>query len=183
VTRLLRALRQSRGYTAVEVLTAMVILGIVLGGLLTVFVSSSNAQVEANRRFQAQQNARMALERMRREVHCANAVTPAGSSSLIVLSLAAGCPGAPAATTVTWCTRSVGTTRWEVARIAGTAGSCVGGTQYADYVTAANAFTFTAGTGGQLSTLRIDFPVDLTPADTNSAWRLTDDLVLRNDPR
>lgn len=59
------------GYTLVELLAVMLILGIVLTGLTTAFVSGSHAELTLNRRFQAQQQARLALDRIRSDVHCA----------------------------------------------------------------------------------------------------------------
>ena len=40
---------------------------------MQLFVSASHAQVDMNNRFQAQQNARLALDGLRREIHCASA--------------------------------------------------------------------------------------------------------------
>ena len=64
-------LRGERGYTLVEMLTVMVIMGVVMSGLTTVFVHASNSEADMNTRFQAQLTARLALDKMRREVHCA----------------------------------------------------------------------------------------------------------------
>jgi len=44
---------EERGYSVVELLGVMVILGVVLSGLTAVFVSGSNASVDLNRRFAA----------------------------------------------------------------------------------------------------------------------------------
>jgi prepilin-type N-terminal cleavage/methylation domain-containing protein len=65
---------QQRGYTLVELLTVMSILGVVMTGLTTLFVQGSNAEVDMNARFQAQQDTRLALDRMRRDAHCASDV-------------------------------------------------------------------------------------------------------------
>ena len=62
-----------RGYTLVEMLVVMAILGVVIAGLTTVFVSGSRAELDMNRRFQAQQQARLALDRIRADLHCASA--------------------------------------------------------------------------------------------------------------
>jgi type II secretory pathway pseudopilin PulG len=175
--------RRSDGFTVVELVTAAVVLGVVLGALVTLFVEGSNSQIDANRRFQAQLNARQALERMRREVHCASDLAE-DSGRRVVLTLPAACPGTGGVPAfVTWCTRSLGTDRNGVFRIAGSAASCTGGAQYADFVTTRNVFDFDSGSSGELGRLEVDLPVDLTPADTVGRWRLTDNLVLRNDTR
>ena len=182
--RRLRARPRRSGYTLIELLVVMMILGTILAAVVSIFVSSSNAQVDANQRFQAQQNARLALERLRREAHCAANVLQTGRVTRVTLSLPQGCPGAATAPAfATWCTRSLGTTRWGVYRIAGNPATCTGGTLYADFVTRGDAFQFTPGAMGTLSTLRVDFPVDLTPGTAARAWALTDNLVLRNDTR
>jgi type II secretory pathway pseudopilin PulG len=51
----------------IELLTAMGILGIGVDVLTTVLVSATNADVRMNQNFQAQTQARTALERFRRE--------------------------------------------------------------------------------------------------------------------
>src|SRR5262249_60404684 len=58
----------------VELLVTMVILGVVLSGLTTVFISGSSATVNLDLRAQGQQNARLALDRLRVDIHCASAV-------------------------------------------------------------------------------------------------------------
>ena len=57
-------------------LVVVAILAIVLGGLTTLFVSALTSQVDQPNRVQAQQNARLALDALRREIHCAKAITP-----------------------------------------------------------------------------------------------------------
>ena len=118
IARLRGRLAESGGYTLTEMLVVLAILGIVLAALVQLFVSASNAQVDMNNRFQAQQNARLALDGLRREIHCASAVPPdtAGdvasraTSITITLRLATYCPTNTTACTgdVTWCTKDDG---------------------------------------------------------------------------
>ena len=68
-----RIMGGQHGYSLIELLVTMVILVIVLGSLTTVFVSGSSAEASLNRRFQAQQNARLGLDRIRTDIHCATA--------------------------------------------------------------------------------------------------------------
>ena len=89
--RLLRRLGRERGYSLVEMLIVMSILGVVMGSLTTVFVQASNAEFDMNARFQAQLTGRLALDKMRREVHCASVATPTGSSSSVTLTLPSYC--------------------------------------------------------------------------------------------
>ena len=71
--RRLLPLRGQSGYALTELLTVLVILTIVLGGLTALFVSATRAEVDMQKRFEAQQEARLAMDALRREVHCASA--------------------------------------------------------------------------------------------------------------
>ena len=167
------------GYTLVELVTVMVILGTVLAGLATMFQSGVRAELRATRDFQAQQNARLALDRMRHELHCASVISaPNGAAvSTIAVTLPAACPGTD--TTVTYATQTVATGRWRLTRTPG-AGSAV---TVADYLTASAIFTYYIPGAGTLGRLRVDIPVNLNPTDLSTEWRLQDDIVLRNTNR
>jgi prepilin-type N-terminal cleavage/methylation domain-containing protein len=52
-----RRLRRDEGYTLVEMLTVLVIMGVVMASLTTVFVSASNAELDQNNRFQSRPRA------------------------------------------------------------------------------------------------------------------------------
>lgn len=170
-----RLLRQESGYTLIELLQVTVILGVVLGSLTAVFVSAMNSELEMNKRFTAQQEARLAVDRMRREIHCARLVSPTGVSASITVTLPAGCPTAGASeTTVTYATQSVGTSRYELRR---------DGVRVADFITAANAFNFTAQSTSSLAKLTVDLPVNTKPSEASKTWRLVADIVLRNSTR
>ena len=80
----LTATRREGGYTLVEMLLVMSILGLVMGGLTTLFVHASNAELDMNRRFQAQQDARVALDRLRRDLHCASSASSSSATSVTV---------------------------------------------------------------------------------------------------
>jgi prepilin-type N-terminal cleavage/methylation domain-containing protein len=182
-------LRSERGYTLVEMLTVLVIMGVVMGGLTTVFVSATNSESDMNNRFQAQLNARLALDKMRREVHCANVATPTGSSSSVTITLPSYCKTGSGS--VTWCTRSVATNRYALYRVVGS--TCSGGVLWADYLTPSSTatvcsgalciFNYTAQSTSSLAKLGVDFPVNVKPAKTVELYELTDSIVLRNSSR
>ena len=94
MTRLKRRLACERGYTLIELLMVLAILGTIVGAITTLFVQATNAEFDMNRRFQAQQSARVAIDKMRREIHCASAITPTGVSSSITVTLPGQCPTA-----------------------------------------------------------------------------------------
>ena len=56
-------------------IVVLAILVVVLTALTQLFVSASTAEVDMSKRVQAQQDARLALDSLRREIHCAKAVT------------------------------------------------------------------------------------------------------------
>jgi Tfp pilus assembly protein PilW len=91
-------LRAEGGYSVFELLTVMVILSIVLTGLTTVFVSATNGDVDQNRRFQAQQEARVAIDKLKRDIHCSSAGMSPMSATQVTLNNP--CAGG----TVSWCT-------------------------------------------------------------------------------
>ena len=187
--RLLRRLGRERGYSLVEMLIVMSIMGVVMGALTTVFVQATNAEQGMNDRFQAQQTARLALDKMRREVHCASVATPTGSSSSVTLTLPSYCKTGSGS--ITWCTRSVATNRYALYRALGS--SCTGGVKWADYLTPTSTatvcsgalciFNYTAQTTTSLADLKVDFPVNLRPAKSVELYELIDDIVLRNSTR
>lgn len=177
--RLQRILRQQAGYTLIELITASVLLLIVLAGLGNLFVSSSNAEVNANKSFRAQTEARVALDRLRRDTRCATTITPSGvATTSITMTLPSGCTELSGS--VTWCTRASGTT-FELYRISGAA--CAGGTRYAQSLTQAQVFTFTAGASGELGRLGIDLWVDVNTSDALKGFHITESLVPRNATR
>ena len=177
----LRSLRRrvagQAGYTMMELLIVMVILGTVLGAVTALFVQATNAEFDMNRRFQAQQAARVAIDRMRREIHCASAITPTGVSNSISVTLPSQCPTAGGVqTTITYDMNQV-----------------VAGQRYtlrrntvvlADFSTLQNAFNYAAPVSGvSLGKLTVTLPINTTPSNTGKQWKLVADMVLRNTTR
>ena len=80
-----------------ELVVTMALMSIVAAALSTVIVSASNAEVRTNRSFQAQVQGRIALNKLRRELHCASAITVRSSSGS---ALSAGTAGAQIAITL-----------------------------------------------------------------------------------
>jgi prepilin-type N-terminal cleavage/methylation domain-containing protein len=165
------------GYTMMELLIVMVILGTVLGAVTALFVQANNAEFDMNRRFQAQQSARVAIDKMRREIHCASAITPTGVSNSISVTLPSQCPTAGGVqTTVTYDMNQV-----------------VAGQRYtlrrntvilADYSTLQNAFNYAAPVAGtSLGKLTVTLPINTKPTDASKQWKVVAGMVLRNTTR
>ena len=188
-SRLLQALRRERGYSLIEMLIVLSIMSVVMGALTTVFVHASNAELDMNNRFQAQQGARLALDKMRREVHCASVATPTGQSSSVTLTLPNYCKTGTGS--ITWCTRNVSTNRYALYRVVGS--TCSGGVKWADYLVPTSSapvcsgalciFTYTAQSTTSLAKLHVDFPVNIKPSKSVELYELADDIVLRNSSR
>jgi len=169
-----RFLARQGGYTLIELMVVMIILAVIVGALSTAFVSGARSELNANQLFQAQQNARLALDRLRQELHCASSVSSANgvAVSTITATLPTACPGPD--TSVTWATQLVSANRYRLDRA---------GVEVADYLTTANVFTYYVPATGTLGLLRVDLPVNLNPAESFKEWRLIDDIVLRNTLR
>jgi prepilin-type N-terminal cleavage/methylation domain-containing protein len=187
--RLLRVLRDERGYSLIEMLIVLSITSVVMGALTVLFIQASNAELDTNNRFQAQQTARLALDKMRREVHCASMATPSGQSSSITLTLPNYCKTGNGS--ITWCTRNVSTNRYALYRVVGS--TCSGGVKWADYLVPSSSapdcsgalciFTYTAQSTASLAKLHVDFPVNVKPSKGVELYELADDIVLRNSSR
>ena len=100
---------EESGFTLIELVTVLGMLVIVMTCLSYAMIAAHKAEEDMNRRFASQINARIALDQLRREIHCASALTPAGASASITITLGSRCPTAGAGTTVSWCTSGTGT--------------------------------------------------------------------------
>jgi prepilin-type N-terminal cleavage/methylation domain-containing protein len=178
--RLRQALRDERGFTLIELLTVLAMLVIVMTALSTVLVAATKAEEDMNRRFGSQINARVALDMLRREIHCASSVSPTGASASITIVLGSRCPFA-GGSTVRWCTVGSGSS---YALYRTTAATCdASGKKVVDYLTTGSVFTYTPQSTSSLAYLSVSLPVNTNPATALPDYRLTDDIVLRNSTR
>lgn len=179
-----------QGYSLIEMLVTMVILAIVLAGLTTIFVSGQNAEATLNRRFQAQENARLALDRIRGDIHCASAAQAQTINTYPGVKLADGnCFGATP--TISWCVVQYSTTpvRYQLFRTTTTGTTACTATDasrvlVADYLTSSSAFTTATIPQYTLQRVGVDFKVSAN-ATTSTAdlYELTDSIVARNATR
>jgi type II secretory pathway pseudopilin PulG len=174
--RLRARLRSEQGSSMIELLTAMMILGTVTAAVTVLFLRASTAEVEMNQRFQAQQEARIAVDRLRREVHCAKLITPTGVSAAISVTVARVCPTAIG---------NVDTVHtYDVVSADGRFKLRRDNIVIADYVAEQNVFNYMAPvTGTSLGKLTVTLPINRTPSDQGKEWRLVADVVLRNTSR
>ena len=178
-----KALRSERGYTLIELVVVLAIFMTIVTALVSLFTSGAKAELDMNRRFEAQQNARLALDRMRRELHCSSGITATAgvAVSSISVALPSQCPSSGGvAITVVYDTSLVSTNRYRIRRtVSGTT------TVIADYIMTANgnAFTYTPASATSRALLHVNFQVNINPNEGWKTWRLVDDIVLRNTLR
>ena len=197
-------LRGEGGYTLAELVVVMAILGVVVGGIVMLFARAINADADQQRRFHAQQDARLALDKLRREIHAACTVSNPSTyntaeSSITLYFSTDSC--ASGTHTVTWCTSGSGS-RYGLYRIVAT--TCTGATQkYADYLTTGSIFTYlppnsyvttlnggtgsaaitTAAGSSTLPRLHVAFTVNRKPSKSKDQFKIADDIAFRNGPR
>lgn len=210
--RRMRALLED-GFTLLELIVTMAILLTVIAALTDVLVQSSNSELDANRRFQVQEQARLGLDKLRRELHCASSVTVvdgggntlgAGvSGSTIYATLTSVCPTSGLTSPdqfayVTWCTLPSGLESgdyalYRVSSLTSQPACSTSGVKWADYLTTATPFclpdTSNACDGvlkpaTSLPALHVTLPLNLGgPSAPTGSYNLVDDIVLRNSTR
>lgn len=192
--RLLAAIRrQEGGYTLVELVVVMAILGVVMTGLTTVFVGGSNAEVKLNNRFHAQQEARTALDKIRVDIHCASAAQASPINTYTALRLTV--TSCNASTTYDyWCVISSSTApqRYQLwrttAAVAPTSTTCTASDAarvlIASNLVSSSAFTTNATPQNGLQTVAVDFKASgNSVSNTKEVYELTDSIVARNSAR
>lgn len=177
--------RSRAGYTLVELIAVLAIFLGIATALVSLFASGARAELDLNRRFQAQQQARLALDKLRRELHCSNGITVGadedadGAVADITVSLPSQCPSAQGVpTSVVYATELVAGDRWKLSRTKGAVTMPL-----ADYLTNGDLFTYTPESGDARALLHVDIPVNVYPNEGSTDWRLVDDIVLRNTLR
>lgn len=198
-----RRLSAQAGYTLIELVVVMAVLGIVMGALADGFASASKTETDQVARADDQQAARQVLERMRTDIHCASGAeaqatldalgNPTGTGYTLQLSVTQNqCPGVTTGSNgVQWCSVSVGgsTTRYAVYRT--TSGNCgpADALFEVDYITSYGAITggnfwsLPACSTGRLQAVTVNLPVNRTPVSRPDAtYDLTDTIAMRNAP-
>jgi type II secretory pathway pseudopilin PulG len=186
-------------------ITVMAILGVVLGGVVTLFTAGIKADSDQNQRFQAQQDTRLALDKLRRDVHSACTIsTPTTyntwTSSVTLYQSSDTC--ASGTHSVTWCTAASGSTFILQRTVAAT---CTGTlVTIASSLTNANIFAYippnshlvtstSVGNGmtaadiatqdGAYSVPRLHVDLTVNRQGATHSYRLVDDIAFRNGPR
>ena len=159
------------GYTLVELLIVMAILGIILGGIGGALVSGQRAQNDTNARVAAQGAARTALDRFEFEARCASYGTILNSGAGVALTMPSQCPHATG--NIAWCVSGGVLTRYSGSS------TCSGASiAYIDSVTTPTPFSLIWGTSN-LPRLQIALAVNTTGRSSDT-FRLNDAIAMRN---
>lgn len=167
------------GYALTELLVVLVILGVVVASLGTLFTSGTNAERDLNARFQAQSAARTALDRLRSEIHTSCEAFVTGGNRLLLMRLDAS--SACSVSNATWCTSGSGS-RFGLYRGAGASCSSTSGVRFADHLTSDTVFSVVTS-AGRLPRVGVDLRVNPRTDAPRLEYRLQDAIVLRNGRR
>jgi prepilin-type N-terminal cleavage/methylation domain-containing protein len=190
VARIRALLAREDGMTLPELLTTMAILGIVVTAIVGVSVSGLRATTDMNQRFQAQQDGRLALVKMRNDIETS---CSAATVKLNGTTVAAGTAGNTFTVDdtcitngqqVTWCATSAnGNAPFTLYRQVGPTCAASTGVLEAQDLTTAADFTSVITTGYHPQ-LTVNLPLDanLRPGRPANAdlYTLTDTMMLRN---
>jgi prepilin-type N-terminal cleavage/methylation domain-containing protein len=180
VRRPFRRLSNESGYSLVELLTAMAILSFIVGGITTLFVSGSNAEIDMNRRFVAQQETRVAMDKLRRDAHCSSKAIKPTSTTYVLLNDPCQTGGV-----ISWCTIQIGTTG--VYKLYRSTTSTCNATSiaYAENLvnTSGAVFTYTQQSTDSLGKLKVDLKSNAKPTMAMESYELIDSVVFRNSTR
>jgi type II secretory pathway pseudopilin PulG len=189
--RISARLRREEGQTLIEMITTMAMLSFVMAAVAALFVSGLHAQTDMDQRFQAQQNARLALTSMRSDVRNSCVApqvysTPASTTPLASgvygakVVLASACSAGAATSNVTWCADSAsGSAPFGLYRQTGTACAYSTGTKRADQLKTNTVFALST-VSGRRPMLALSFPVDANLSTTNGVYTLSDTVMARN---
>jgi Tfp pilus assembly protein PilV len=169
-----RGLRRESGYSLIETLTTLTILSTVVTALTGLFVSGNRSELDLRNRVEAQDSAVVALDRLRRDVHCSSAATASSATSV---TLAVPCVSGGV---VKWCTTG-SSGRYTLHRLPST-GTCNStSAPLADYLTTGSVFSYELASINNLARLRVNLPVKV--GSMKSPYTLCDILVMRNSFR
>jgi Tfp pilus assembly protein PilW len=184
-------LAQEDGMTLIELLWSLGILAFVMSGIIAVFISGLHSEFDMNQRFQAQQEARLALQTVRTDLRTACSMTVSTkvvTNDTVLLGFCSDSTTTWSSTPLsytTWCARSEGGTPVHYGlyrESANDPAGCATGTtgiREADWLTTASVFTPVIVSGTRPA-LTVSVPVDAYPKNTTGVYKLADTIMLRN---
>jgi prepilin-type N-terminal cleavage/methylation domain-containing protein len=197
----LRHVTCQAGYTLIETLVVMTLLVVVIGAIADGFTNASKTQTDQTARADDQEAARQALDRMRRDIHCASAAIAKQTDSTdptkgwtlnltvnpgqCLAVTAGGGAGAGGSDGVQWCTVPVGgaTNHYVLYRTVISACDASDAVFQVDYLTRGDVWApKVLCSVAHLESVPVDMAVnrdiETRPGRT---YELTDTITLRND--
>ena len=168
-------LQAESGFTLVELVITVFILGLVMTGLGNLFVSNQRASTDSQARMSSQENVRVAFGRLEFDARCASSAALQSGGQGVYLVLPSQCSHSTG--NVTWCVNS-----GSLVRIVGT--SCLtAGTTLVKNVTSATPFSCYAVSGvtSPLPILAVALTVNTTTTTANQT-SATDYITMHNAP-
>lgn len=194
---LLRRLASQAGYTLIETLVVMTLLVIVIGSIADSFTTASKTETDQTARADDQEAARLTLQRLRRDIHCAssasvqqtrdalgNVISPLGYTlALSVDPNICLAVTTSSSNTVLWCTvqKNGDPNRYGVYRTI--SGNCdaTSAVFQVDHVTKPDIWAMACPASG-LQAVSVDIPVNRDPVTrADRTYELKDTIALRND--
>jgi Tfp pilus assembly protein PilW len=192
VARLRARLAQEDGMTLIELLWTLGILAFVMTAIVGVFVSGLHSEFDMNQRFQAQQEARLALQSIRTDLRtaCTESVSAKFvANDTVLLGYCSDATTTWSSTPLsykTWCVRSEGGTPVHYGLFRESANDpnvCAtpagAGIRKADWLTTASVFQCAPPIGGRPA-VTVSVPVDADPTKAGGVYTLADTIMLRN---
>ncbi|MDX6485993.1 MAG: hypothetical protein QOF43_1146 [Gaiellaceae bacterium] len=203
----MKRLREEHGYSLVELVAVCALLGVVMAGVTAVMVGGSRAELQLNRRFQAQVSARTALSVFRNDAHIACSVVVNTGKTQATLSIpivdrttnpvTPPSPTSQCGTTtspknvskVIWCVLTSPSNSTRYAMYRSTTSTCTSTSKIladnlVNTLAGFNGFFLTGASipNGQLQTVTIDIPVNLKVGTSGAGapYDLSQAVTLRN---
>jgi prepilin-type N-terminal cleavage/methylation domain-containing protein len=165
-----RLAADERGFTLVELVVTMVLLGIVMGGLTDIFVSGTRASYVLNSNLSAQESVRVGLSRLEYEGRCGSSATILSSGAGVAFALPTVC--SHVSPVVSWCVTSGVLKRYLSSNCSG------GGVPFADSITSPQPFSLQTNTG-DLQEVLVNLSANPTGVSDGS-FSISDSITLRN---
>ena len=151
----LERFRNQRGFSLAELLVACAMVGIVLAGVFVALQQGENAFMFGTGKVEVQQNARVAVDRMARDLRLGSTITAANATS-ITFSYIEDNAGAPQTFTVTYSVAGTNLQRNQTAPVAANE-TLIGGVNFLGltYYNAANVLLAAAPTVSEIRVVDI----------------------------
>lgn len=165
-----RLARDESGFTLIELVVVMTLLGLVMAGLSSLFLQGLHTSSTTNDILASQTQVHLALDRLEYETRCASQATRVSSGAGVTLTLPSQCMNATG--TITWCV-----TGGSLVRYSGSS-SCSGtGQTMATNISSATPFSCIS-TVGDYPELQIALTAQTQ--STNDTVSATDQIAMRN---